>query len=87
MHPLFEEWVRTETRRHFFSRGANAVGTAALASLLGNDFAGPRGDEHAVGRRRRSRWGRTFRRRPSTSSICTWSAGRRRWTCSTTSRR
>jgi hypothetical protein len=38
MHPLFEEWVRTETRRQFFSRGANAIGTAALASLLGNDF-------------------------------------------------
>ena len=25
--------------------------------------------------------------RPSRSSICTWSAGRRRWTCTTTSRR
>lgn len=32
---LFEEWVRYETRRQFFSRGANAVGAAALATLLG----------------------------------------------------
>src|ERR1051325_8102954 len=32
----FEEYVRYETRRQFFSRGANAVGWAALASLLGN---------------------------------------------------
>ena len=33
---LFEDWVRNETRRQFFSRGANAVGWAALASLLGS---------------------------------------------------
>ena len=32
MNP-FQEWVSTETRRQFFSRGANAVGWAALASL------------------------------------------------------
>jgi hypothetical protein len=31
----FEEYVRFETRRQFFSRGANSVGWAALASLLG----------------------------------------------------
>jgi hypothetical protein len=37
MNPLFTEWVRSETRRQFFTRGANAVGMAALASLLGND--------------------------------------------------
>src|SRR3954465_7576843 len=30
-----QDWVRYETRRQFFSRGANAVGAAALASLLG----------------------------------------------------
>jgi hypothetical protein len=42
MHPLFQEWVRTETRRQFFSRGANAIGTAALASLLGNDLGSAR---------------------------------------------
>jgi hypothetical protein len=33
----FEDYVRYETRRQFFSRGANAVGWAALASLLGQD--------------------------------------------------
>lgn len=30
----FEEYVRYETRRQFFGRGANAVGWAALASLM-----------------------------------------------------
>jgi hypothetical protein len=34
----FEDWVRHETRRQFFSRGANAVGWAALGSLLGLDL-------------------------------------------------
>ena len=34
MHP-FEEYVRLETRRHFFARGAHLLGTAALAGLLG----------------------------------------------------
>jgi len=39
MHP-FHDWVRLETRRQFFSRGANAVGWAALASLLGQPGLG-----------------------------------------------
>ncbi len=39
MNP-YQEWVRTETRRQFFSRGANAVGVAALASLMGPKFFG-----------------------------------------------
>ncbi|MCL4195168.1 MAG: DUF1501 domain-containing protein, partial [Thermoguttaceae bacterium] len=39
MHP-FHEWVRLETRRQFFSRGANAVGWAALASLMGQTGLG-----------------------------------------------
>jgi len=39
MHPLLTDWVRSETRRQFFTRGANALGMAALASLLGNDSA------------------------------------------------
>src|SRR5689334_641907 len=39
MHPLFEDWVRSETRRQFFTRGANALGMAALGSLLGADAA------------------------------------------------
>ncbi|XZE46556.1 DUF1501 domain-containing protein [Pirellulaceae bacterium SH467] len=33
IHPLFEEYVRSETRRQFFRRGGNAIGLAALASL------------------------------------------------------
>jgi len=41
MHPLFEEWVRTETRRQFLRQGANALGMAALASLGGNSFIRP----------------------------------------------
>ncbi len=34
MNPL-HDWIRSETRRQFLTRGANALGTAALASLLG----------------------------------------------------
>ena len=30
----FREWVKAETRRQFFSRGKNALGWAALASLM-----------------------------------------------------
>ncbi len=33
VHPLFEEYVRSETRRQFFRRGGDALGLAALASL------------------------------------------------------
>ncbi len=36
VHPLFEEWVRTETRRQFLRRGANALGMAALSALTGD---------------------------------------------------
>ena len=32
---LFEDWVRSETRRQFLTRGKNALGTAALATLMG----------------------------------------------------
>ena len=35
----FDEYVRSETRRQFFSRGANAVGWAALATLGGDTLA------------------------------------------------
>ena len=35
-HPLFEEYVRYETRRQFFKRGASFIGTAALAMLAPN---------------------------------------------------
>jgi hypothetical protein len=33
IHPLFEEYVRNETRRQFFRKGGNALGAAALAAL------------------------------------------------------
>ncbi len=36
----YEEYVRFETRRQFFSKGANAVGWAALASLMGDSLGG-----------------------------------------------
>jgi len=38
MNPLLD-YVRSETRRQFFGRGANTVGAAALASLMGIDQA------------------------------------------------
>ncbi len=39
-HP-FHEYIRYESRRQFLSRGANAVGWAALAALLGQDGLAP----------------------------------------------
>jgi hypothetical protein len=36
----FEEFVQAESRRHFLGRGGNAVGWAALASLLGGSRFG-----------------------------------------------
>jgi len=39
MHPT-DEFARSETRRQFFARGTNAVGWAALASLMGSDRLG-----------------------------------------------
>ncbi|HVC99434.1 MAG TPA: DUF1501 domain-containing protein [Pirellulales bacterium] len=45
MTPI-EEFVRIETRRHFLNRGTNAVGWAALASLLGANGMG--GDAQAA---------------------------------------
>ncbi|MEY4916314.1 MAG: hypothetical protein RL616_227 [Verrucomicrobiota bacterium] len=32
-HPLLQNYIRSETRRQFFKRGASLLGTAALASL------------------------------------------------------
>ncbi len=37
----FHEWIKAETRRQFFSRGANVVGAAALASLMGPKWLTP----------------------------------------------
>ena len=40
VHPVVEEWVRTETRRQFLRSGANALGMATLATLgLGAEAA------------------------------------------------
>ena len=40
-HPVFKDYVRSESRRQFLRRGANFLGTAALASLApGMLFAG-----------------------------------------------
>lgn len=36
IEPSAAAWVRSETRRQFFRRGGNALGTAALATLAGN---------------------------------------------------
>ncbi|MEK7780587.1 MAG: DUF1501 domain-containing protein, partial [Verrucomicrobiota bacterium] len=35
-HPVFKDYVRSETRRQFLRRGANFLGTAALAALAPN---------------------------------------------------
>src|SRR3954469_19302070 len=35
-HPVLEDYVRYETRRQFFKRGASLLGTAALAALAPN---------------------------------------------------
>ena len=39
MHPL-QEYALSLTRRHFFGKSASAIGTAALASLLGTSLQG-----------------------------------------------
>src|SRR5271167_3595172 len=38
---LFHDYIRSETRRQFLSRGSNAVSWAAFASLLGRDGLAP----------------------------------------------
>ena len=40
VHPEMENYVRYETRRQFFRRGGNAVGTAALLQLAGQKALG-----------------------------------------------
>jgi hypothetical protein len=42
MNDLFQDLALQETRRHFFARGAHAVGWAALSSLLGTESVGER---------------------------------------------
>ena len=46
MHPI-NEWVRSETRRQFLTRGKNALGTAALATLLGGKLPAQEGAKGA----------------------------------------
>jgi hypothetical protein len=43
MNPIFEEWVKLETRRQFFRRGGNALGWAAMSLLAGEAAAGKAG--------------------------------------------
>src|SRR5262245_13604079 len=38
-HPLFEDYVRAETRRQFLRRGASFMGAAAMATLAPGLFA------------------------------------------------
>ncbi len=64
------------TRREMLLRCANGFGAVALSALLA---------EEGRGFDRTAR-GRTFPPAPATSSSCTWTAARRRWTPSTTSR-
>jgi hypothetical protein len=45
IHPLLEEYVRSETRRQFFRKGANALGMAALAALGGGNVFGANGND------------------------------------------
>ncbi len=68
------------TRRHFFGKTAAGLGVAALADLLAGDLHAAETTEAGC------RGSRTSRPRPSGSSTCFNRAGRRRWTCSTTSR-
>lgn len=48
VHPMFEQYVRSETRRQFFRKGGNALGMAALAAL-GMPVAGNAADGVAGG--------------------------------------
>ncbi len=45
---LFNEYVRNETRRQFFARGKNALGFAALASLMGPSLGKLFGEESSA---------------------------------------
>lgn len=46
MNPV-QEYIQNMTRRHFFQQGSNVLGSAALASLLGNNSA--RGNDATTG--------------------------------------
>ena len=73
--------LRAITRRHFFKQSGFGIGGVALSALLDDRlFAQQPGAPFARARR-------ISRRRPRTSSICSWRARRRSSICSTTSRR
>src|SRR4051794_30661306 len=48
MNP-FEDYLRYETRRQFLTRGKNALGTAAMASLLGTVSARAASQQNSAG--------------------------------------
>src|ERR1700724_2138496 len=48
MTPL-RSWLQSESRRQFLGRGVNAVGCAALASLLSENRASAEGDPTGLG--------------------------------------
>ena len=52
IHPLLEEYVRSETRRQFFRKGANALGMAALASLGGSSVFGANSNDATIDEKR-----------------------------------
>ena len=78
LDPLANAMAREETRRRFFSRGAQGIGGLALASLLGGQTRAEGADCPGC---------LTSRPKPSAVSICIWWVRRRRWRPSTTSRR
>ena len=48
MNPL-QSWLKSESRRQFMGRGVNAVGFAALTSLLGAQRASADGEPTGYG--------------------------------------
>ncbi len=76
------EYLHGVTRRHFLHQCHVGLGGIALASLAGQtDECRPYG----ACRIRLPRGLHIFRHGRSKSSSCTWPAGRRTWSCSTTS--
>ncbi len=86
MHP---DILRAITRRHFFKQSGFGIGGLALSALL-DDRLFAQAQAASLRRRLSIQWPRArriSRRRPRTSSICSWPARRRSSICSTTSRR
>ena len=82
MHPS-DRAVLQETRRQFFARGARGLGVAALATAIGDDLrAGPSLNAPIGGLPGLPHFAPKAKR----AITCTWSARRRNWICTTTSR-